>query len=98
MNSGCGGIDGCCNVMHVFYGACEVIVGGDDGEAIGWCCCCEEFADIGDSRLSGAAIEGEDAAGHVFVRVWFDEGSNGGCDALSGKAMGEVLISHHRHR
>jgi hypothetical protein len=23
--------------MHVFYGACEVIVGGDDGEAIGWC-------------------------------------------------------------
>ena len=44
--------------MHVFYGACEVIVGGDDGEAIGWCCCCEEFADSGDSRLSGAAIEG----------------------------------------
>ena len=46
IKGGCGGIDGCCNVMHVFYGACEVIVGGDDGEAIGWCCCCEEFADM----------------------------------------------------
>ena len=49
---GCGGIDGFCNVMHVFYGACEVIVGGYDGEAIGWCCCGEEFADIGDKFMS----------------------------------------------
>jgi len=49
--------------MHVFYGACEVIVGGDVGEAIGWCCCCRESADIGDSWLSSAAIEGEDATG-----------------------------------
>ncbi len=32
-------------MLHVFYGTCEVIVGGDDGEAIGWCCCCEEFAE-----------------------------------------------------
>ena len=63
VNRGCGGIDGFCNVMHVFYGACVVIDGGDDGEAIGWCCCCKEFANSGDSRLSGAAIEGEDAAG-----------------------------------
>ena len=64
VNRGCGGIDGFCNMMHVFYGACEVIVGGDDGEAIGWCCCSEEFADIGCSRLGGAAIEGEDAASY----------------------------------
>ena len=55
--------------MHVFYGACEVIVGGDDGEAIGWCCRCKDFAKVGHCWLSGAAIEGEDAAGHVFVDV-----------------------------
>ena len=84
--------------MRVFYGACVVIVEGDDGEAIGWCCRCKEFAKVGQCWLGDAAIDGEDAAGHVFVRVWFDEGSNGGCDALSGKAMGEVLIGHHRHR
>ena len=55
--------------MHVFYGACVVIVGGDDGEAIGWWWCCKEFAHSGDSRLGGAAIEGEDAASHVIVDV-----------------------------
>jgi hypothetical protein len=30
--------------MHDFYGACVVIVGRDDCEAIGWCCRCKEFA------------------------------------------------------
>ena len=30
-------------------------VEGDYGKAIGWCCCCESFADIGYSRLGGAA-------------------------------------------
>ena len=92
VNRGCGGIDGFCNMMHVFYGACEVIVGGDDGESIRWCCRCKELAHSGDSRLSGAAIEGDDATGHVIVDMCFDDGCNGGCYTLSGKEIDEVLI------
>ena len=43
--------------------AAEVIAGAMMAVALGWCCRCKEFVHIGDSRLGGAAIEGEDSTG-----------------------------------